>query len=368
MSWPFSSRCNVCWAEVPVSTAMASRLGLTANLCKPCAERARGKAKEKAKRVAEEKRRDAEIKVMHRQAAEAEAKRVAEAERLEAEAIAKGELLPRPSKAVAVGEPSKGTFRAAGLTWQRQPAPRALKCNEARSYAAKLTLAGGGWQLPTVHELDALYKAKLSSPALAAHPGMDAGWYWSSSPFPEGNTWSFNFSEGSTAGNVNDEPIAVRCVVRDSETTEALRVTKQAGGPLRNGSGAGAAGEPSEGTFRAADLTWQREPAPWEMSLEDAKSYAARLTLAGGGWRLPTLSELEALYEAKLSSPVIAAYAGMDKGLYLSTSPCESHPTEFTWGVDFAPKRSGPWGSSSGGGQVRGVADSRIGSVRCVRP
>ncbi len=200
------------------------------------------------------------------QAAEANAKRLreerVEAQRLEAEAVARGELLPRPPEAVSAGEPGKGTFRAAGLTWQQQPAPQALNCDQARSYAANLALAGVGWRLPTVQELHALYKATRSPTILGALPGMDSGWYWSISPHPEGNTWCFNFSKGSTAGNVNDEPIAVRCVVRDSDTMEASRVAKQVDGPLRNGAAAAAAVGQPIGTFRVGGLTWQRAPAP----------------------------------------------------------------------------------------------------------
>ncbi len=94
------------------------------------------------------------------------------------------------------------------------------------------------------------------------------------------------------------------------------------------------------------------------MNLEDAKSYAARLTLAGGRWRLPTLSELETLYKATRSSRDIAAYPGMDKGIYLSTSPCEDDPTDVR-GVVFA---------LGGGGEARRIGGSLIGSVRCVKP
>ncbi len=86
-----------------------------------------------------------------------------------------------------------------------------------------------------------------------------------------------------------------------------------------------------EGTLVAAGLTWQRVAAPSEMNFADAKSYAARLPLAGGGWRLPKVHELHALYQAKLSSPEFAAFPGMDKGTYWSASPgeiCQTHPRQ----------------------------------------
>jgi hypothetical protein len=53
------------------------------------------------------------------------------------------------------------------------------KCGRFRlgTTAARLTLAGGGWRLPTLRELEALYKEKLSASAIAGYPGMDQGWY-----------------------------------------------------------------------------------------------------------------------------------------------------------------------------------------------
>src|ERR1039458_1259155 len=330
--------------------------------------RARG-ASGAAQAEVEAKRLKAEAEIA--KAAEANAKRRraqrAEAERIEAEAVAKGKLLPRSSEAVAAGKEIEGTFRAAGLTWQREPAPRAMVLRDAECYAAKLTLGGVEWRLPTVHELKALHKAMQSSPTLTDYPSKDDGWYWSASPYPSGNNFCVNFQDGSVAGNVNGKAIGVRCVVRDTAATEASLVTKRSKVPSLQPSKVAAAGEQSEGTFRAAGLTWQREPARWQMNWEDANSYAARLTLAGGGWRLPTLRELEALHKEKLSSSAIAAYPGMDQGWYWSASPSEDRPTDYIWGVDFCPKGIGAYGSSYGGGQVTGRGTNSTEEVRCVR-
>jgi hypothetical protein len=320
-------------------------------------------AETEAKRL----KREAEIA----EAAEANAKRDraerAEGERREAEAVANGELLPRPSKADLVGEEIEGTFRAEGLTWEREPAPCEMGLGDAESYANKLTLGGARWRLPTVQELKALYNAMRSSPGLTAYPGMKKGWYWSGSPYPNGNTFCVNFDNGSVAGNVNGKAIAVRCVIRDVAASESSRVAKQAKVAQQYPSKPAGSGEQSEGTFRAVGLTWQRTPARWQMNWEDAKSYAARLTLAGGGWRLPTLRELEGLYKEKLSSSTIAANPGMDEGWYWTATPSEDRPTDYIWGVDFSPKRSGAYGSSSGGGQVTGHGLTCTDAVRCVR-
>jgi hypothetical protein len=56
-------------------------------------------------------------------------------------------------------------------------------------------------------------------------------------------------------------------------------------------------------TFIAADVEWQKQPAPSAMARamdwESAKSYCRGLTLAGGGWRLPSLDQLSRLCWAK---------------------------------------------------------------------
>ncbi len=314
-----------------------------------------------AEAEARQKRHDAEVAKeaeAYRKRRDAElAAELAEAKRLEAEAIAKGDLLPRTSEPTVSGDQSEGTFRAVGLTWQLDPALSEMYLEDAESYAAKLTLAGGSWRLPTVHELDALYKAKILSPVIVSYPGMNKGWYWSGSPHPDGNTFCVNFKNGSVAGNVNGKAISVRCVIRDAAKTEASQGTKQANLAQKPPKVA-VAGEQSERTFFAAGLTWQLDPAPWKMDWEDAKSYAARLTLAGGGWRLPTVRELETLYQATLSSPTIAAYLEMDEGWYWSASPSESDPTRYIWGVNFSTKR---------GGEVTGHDTTCTEAVRCVR-
>ncbi len=105
------------------------------------------------------------------------------------------------------------TFRAAGLEWQMQPAPNVMNWEDAKSYCANLSLAGGGWRLPTKDELLALYNAKTSSAEIAAYPHMN-WWYWSSSPSPGGSSgaWIVVFYGGyAHYGGVSDYGY-VRCV------------------------------------------------------------------------------------------------------------------------------------------------------------
>jgi len=63
-------------------------------------------------------------------------------------------------------------------------------------------------------------------------------------------------------------------------------------------------------TFLAAGLEWQAEPVG-PMSWHNANEYASRLSLPGGGWRLPTGDELYALFKVAETSPALNRIPGM---------------------------------------------------------
>jgi len=48
-------------------------------------------------------------------------------------------------------------------------------------------------------------------------------------------------------------------------------------------------------TDSSSGLTWQVTPPNYSLNWEDAKAYCQDLSLSGGGWRLPTISELRSL-------------------------------------------------------------------------
>lgn len=79
-------------------------------------------------------------------------------------------------------EAPSDTFHAAGSEWQRVPPPNRMTWEEAKTYAANLRLAGGGWRLPSKDQLLALYAARASE-QLTRLPGMASGYYWSSTTY-----------------------------------------------------------------------------------------------------------------------------------------------------------------------------------------
>jgi hypothetical protein len=74
----------------------------------------------------------------------------------------------------------------------------------------------------------------------------------------------------------------------DSAATDDDAADDDTSGDLID-NGDGTATDPSSG------LTWQVTPATIVLNWTDAMTYCQNLTLAGGGWHLPTISELRSL-------------------------------------------------------------------------
>jgi len=142
------------------------------------------------------------------------------------------------------------TDSSSGLTWPVTPSSDYMTWDDAKTYCVSLTLAGGGWHLPTISELRALIRgcdatvtggactatdecldsscwndacggcASLAGPGSGGAywpDGMsgEIGKYWSSSPVAGGgdNAWNVDFNDGSVndADDVNATDLA-HCV------------------------------------------------------------------------------------------------------------------------------------------------------------
>ena len=103
-------------------------------------------------------------------------------------------------------------------------------------------------------------------------------------------------------------------------------------------------------------LTWQQTPPEAELTWKQAKSYASKEKLAGGGWRVPSIFELESLL----------SLTGRDKQLlevyeddFWSSTLWENEPS-YKWLVYFDSRIES---MVIGGGQhITGTL-----RVRCVR-
>lgn len=106
----------------------------------------------------------------------------------------------------------------------------------------------------------------------------------------DGDTWTRIPNSGFDAGRVAGTTMhftRFSVILVDDGDAEAT--------PMDEGTGDEAAMSYSMWTDPASHLTWQYPTAVNWMGWQEAMDYCAQLTLGGGGWHLPTISELRTL-------------------------------------------------------------------------
>ena len=82
-----------------------------------------------------------------------------------------------------------------GLEWIAGP-DRDMTWDEAKSWVQSLNLAGGGWRMPTMDELEGLYKKVAVSRNMTML--LEKEWYvWSGETKDSSYAWGFSFYTGS---------------------------------------------------------------------------------------------------------------------------------------------------------------------------
>jgi hypothetical protein len=191
--------------------------------------------------------------------------------------------------------------RVTGLTWQRdydevttqQDADASVVTSAAGAYCTGLALGGyHDWRVPTRIELVSLLDFTTAPAANSTVFTPTTDTFVSSSVHPSigiGTTWQASDTSGVLGGVVylapfmgmldNSGPIAVRCV---------------RGGAAPTGEHYAIA----SGTVHDewTGLTWIQAPSSSVMLESTVSSYCASQTIAGGGWRAPSVNELETLW------------------------------------------------------------------------
>lgn len=108
------------------------------------------------------------------------------------------------------------TDTVTGLQWEQGASPTALTWAGAASYCQSLTLAGGGWRLPSMKEIQTLVDESAVDPALDATLFSEAEGerFWTSSPQADAQdrAWLFHSSVGSVYTQETDFEVFARCV------------------------------------------------------------------------------------------------------------------------------------------------------------
>ncbi len=200
--------------------------------------------------------------------------------------------------------------KVTGLMWQQTDILAAgyPTVQDAAAYCAGLTLGGyADWRLPSRVEVWSIDDTSSSSPAMdpsfaTVAANVPAGSVdaapWTTSlghgaySFPgEGDSVSFeqgDQSVSSVSGTAIDGGGSLRCV-RGSTAQPSPHYTVQNGTVFDNGT----------------RLTWQQGYSSAQMLPNGVAGYCAGLSLSGGGWRAPSVKELETLVNDAVVAPAL---------------------------------------------------------------
>jgi len=229
-----------------------------------------------------------------------------------------------------------------GLQWAPCSGPgMGMSHLKAEKYARNLSLAGGGWRLPTREELKSLYDTTKRGGAdhIFNINGSDV---WSSElTFLWGmEAWFFDFTHGCedrglravlfNNGNEfgsHQRPRVLAVRSRQKEKQD-LAMWPRRPSPEKNSSSRTSGRFNLEGgVIYDSELGLQWAPCSgMGMSHLKAEKYARKLSLAGGGWRLPTREELKSLCDT-------AWPGGADPVFNINGSDVWSSELTFLWGM-----------------------------------
>lgn len=210
-----------------------------------------------------------------------------------------------------------------GLIWQRTPPPD-LSQTAAEAYCEGLTLGGAcDWRLPQRIELISIADYTKYDPVIdeAAFPAAGGKPYWSATPERNAplRAWYVSFLNGLIDTTVRSDPYGVRCV-RGGGSSPAAHYDSSAEIVLDNGTG----------------LVWERTVDVGNFDYSNAMARCAALTTAGGGWRSPTINELQSLVDVTVVSPAIhtLTFPQTPSSLFWSRNVQVADPTQ-GWTVNF---------------------------------
>ena len=224
---------------------------------------------------------------------------------------------------------------ATGLEWQRAVDPGIYTQADAGAYCDGLTLAGyTDWRLPSRVELVTLVNYAVAEPGptidATAFPGTPGDVFWSASAAGGRSSagWGVGFDRGYAFSGFNAaNTYRVRCVRGDDAVGIAM------------GAPTGHFTDLRDATVRdnLTGLVWQQGFSPSIQVQAESVTYCSRLTVSrGGGWRLPTVAELQTLVDEAAWRPSIdpAYFPSTPEEAFWSSSSAGGSPSK-GWVVHF---------------------------------
>ena len=106
------------------------------------------------------------------------------------------------------------------------------------------------------------------------------------------------------------------------------------------------------------ELVWQDNSIDW---VGDLKTYADAMTACSGDWRLPTLVELDGIYN-RTENNISSGFNNVAPAIYWSTTPIIGEANATQWTVNFRDVAS-----ELSSGQIYGKPSSTTAYFRCVK-
>jgi hypothetical protein len=238
--------------------------------------------------------------------------------------------------------------RITHLSWQRRVDAATHTWTGAKQYCACLTLGGhDDWRLPSRIELVSIVDFTRNTPSIdsTAFPDTPLEWFWTSTPLAENpdEAWYIYFDNGFSKFILAEEhEYRVRCVRSDAPPTPPPTPRYQAAADTV--------------LDKQTKLTWQRIVDPTRRNWDAAKAYCAQLPLAGGGWRLPSMRELQSLVDESRFEPSIDPIAFPD-----------TPPVEFWTGNVVSGAPASAWRVTFANGYTYDATATLEFLARCVR-
>jgi len=232
-----------------------------------------------------------------------------------------------------------------GLEWFVGPDKDTEFWNDAKIWVDNLKVDGGGWRMPTMDELESLYQMRKGSRNMT--PLLKTtGWFvWSGETESSSSAWPFNFRYGNRDwydryGSYDARAFAVR----SRSYAEIQRPKKDT---PKN-----ASIRPEVSTIKVigrddhyivyasgvvrdtkTGLEWVAGPDK-AITWNEAKRWVDNLTISGGGWRMPTMDELESLYQMRKGDHNMTPLLKTTGNWWFAWSG-EIKDSSSAWGFDF---------------------------------
>jgi Protein of unknown function (DUF1566) len=232
---------------------------------------------------------------------------------------------PRTRPSYDEGSPDVVVDNVTHLMWERRVDGPSSTWEEAKQRCACLVLGGhDDWHLAMRIELVSIVDFTRHDPAVdpEAFPATPSEYFWTSSPLAgsASSAWYLFFLDGNAHSNGVDNRYRSRCV-RGGVPAPSERYMV-----------------PGDGTVVdvATGLVWQASIDAVPRTFADSVTYCTTLPLAGGGFRLPSMKELQTLIDEQVVDPAIDSqvFPATTGESFWSGSPLVGGPPE-AWFVNF---------------------------------